>query len=245
MKLTKIHRALQFKQSDWMKKYIDFNTKKRMCATNDFEKDFFKLMINSVYGKAMENLRKRVNVRFVNNKKDFLKYTSKPTYVTHKLFNKNFAAIHEIKPVLILNKPIYVGFTVLDLSKWLMYDFHYNFIKKIFSAKLLFTDTDSLTYEIKSENVYKEFFKWKDLFDFSNYSKDSTFYDDTNKKVIGKMKDEFGGAIIDQFIGLKSKMYSIKKINGSESSTTKGVNIATELNEFKDVLFNKMLLDIK
>ena len=118
MKLTKIHRALQFKQSDWMKKYIDFNTKKRMSATNDFEKDFFKLMINSVYGKTMENIRKRINVRFVNNKKGFLKYTSRPTYVT--LFNKNFAAIHEIKPVLILNKPIYVGFKVLDLSKWLM-----------------------------------------------------------------------------------------------------------------------------
>ena len=82
-----------------------------MCATNDFEKYFFKLMINSVYGKTMENLRKRFNVRFVNNKKEFLKYTSKPTYVTHKLYNKNFAAIHEIKPVLILNKPIYVGFT--------------------------------------------------------------------------------------------------------------------------------------
>ena len=164
-----------------MKKYIEFNTKKRISATNDFEKDFFKLMINSVYGKAMENLRKRINVRFVNNKKDFLKYTSRPTYVTHKLFNKNFAVIHEIKPVLILNKPIYVGFTVLELSKWLMYDFHYNFIKKNFIAELLFTDTDSLTYEIKSENVYKEFHKWKDLFDVSNYSKDSTFYDDTNK----------------------------------------------------------------
>ena len=213
-----------------MKKYIDFNTKTRMSATNDFEKYFFKSMINSVYGKAMENLRKRINVRFVNNKKDFLKYTSRPTYVNHKLFNKSFAAIHEIEPVLILNKPIYVGFTVLDLSKWLMYDFHYNFIKKNFNAKLLF------------ENIYKEFYKWKDLFNFSNYSKDSTFYDDTNKKVIGKMKDQYGGAIINQFIGLKSKMNSIKKINGSESSATKGVNIATEFNEFKDVLFNKKVI---
>ena len=211
MKLTKIHRPLQFKQFDWMKKYIDFNTKKRMVDANDFEKDFFKLMINSVYGKTMENLRKRINVRFVNNQKDFLKDTSKPTYVNHKLFNKNCAAIHEIKPVLVLNKPIYVRFTVLDLSKWLMYDFHYIFNKKNFSAELLFTDTDSLTYEIKSENVYKDFYKWKDLFDFSNYSKDSKFFDDTNKNVIGKMKDEYGGAIIDQFIGLKSKMYSIKK----------------------------------
>ena len=132
MKLTKIHRVFIFKQSDWMKKYIGFNTEKRMSATNGFEKYFFKLMINSVYGKTMENLRKRINVRFVNNKKDFLKYTSKPTYVTHKLFNKYFAVIHEVKQVLVLNKPIYVGFTVLDLSKWLMYDFHYNFVKKEF-----------------------------------------------------------------------------------------------------------------
>ena len=106
----------------------------------------------------------------------------------------------------------------------------------------MFTDTDSLTYEIKSGNVYKEFYKWKDLFDFSNYSKDSTFYDDANNNIIGKMKDEYGGAIIDQFIGLKSKMYSIKKINRSESSTTKGVNIATELNEFKDVFFHKKVI---
>ena len=210
MKLTKIHRVLKFKQSDWMKKNIDFNTEKRMTA-NDFEKDVFKLVINSVYGKTIENLRKKINVRLVNNKKDFLKYTSRPTYVTHELFDKDYAAIHEIKPVLVLNKPIYVGFTVLDLSKWNMYDFHYNFIKKNFNAELLFTDTDSLVYEIKSENVYEEFLKWKDLFDFSNYSKDSIFYDDTNEKVIGKMKDEYDGNIIDEFIGLKSKMYSIKK----------------------------------
>ena len=97
---------LELKQSDWMKKYIDFNTEKRKNAANDFEKDFFKLMINFVCWKTMENLGQRINVRFVNNKKDFLKYTSKPTYVTHKLFNKNFAAIHEIKPVLMFNKPI-------------------------------------------------------------------------------------------------------------------------------------------
>ena len=119
--LTKIHRALQFKQSDWMKKYIDFNTEKRKNATNVFEKDFFKLMINSVYGKTMENLRKRINVRLVNNEKDFLKYRSRLTYVAHKLFDKNYAAIHEIKPVLVLKKPIYVELTVLDLSKWNMF----------------------------------------------------------------------------------------------------------------------------
>ena len=212
IKLTKIHRVLKFKQSDWMKGYIDFNTEKRKNAANDFEKDFFKLMINSVYGKTTENLRKRINVRLVNNAKDFLKYTTRATYVTHKIFNKDFAAIHEIKPVLMLNKPICVGFTVLDLSEWKIYDFHYNFIKTNFNAELLFTDTDSLTYEIKSEDVYEEFFKWKDLFDFSNYSKDSKFFDVTNKRVIGRMKDEFGGVIVNEFVGLKSKLYSIKKL---------------------------------
>ena len=167
-----------------MKKYIDFNTEKRMNAANDFEKYFLKLMINSVYGKTMENLRKRINVRLVNNEKDFLKYTSRPTYITHKIFGKDYAAIHEIKPVLILNKPIYVGFAVLDLSKWKMYDFHYNFIKKNVDVELLFTDTDRLTYEI-------------------NYSKDLNFFDETYEKVIGKMKCKFGGVIVNEIVVLK------------------------------------------
>ena len=112
------------------------------------KKIFFKLKINSIYGKTMENLRKRINVRQINNAEDFLKYTGKPTYITHKFLSKDYVTIHEIKPVLILNKPIYVVFTVLDLSKWKICDFHYNFIKKNFDAELLFTDTDSLTYEI-------------------------------------------------------------------------------------------------
>ena len=117
-------------------------------------------MINSVYCKTMENLRKRINIRPINNEKGFLKYTNRPTHITHKIFGKNYAAIHEIKPVLTLNKPIYVGFTVLELTKWLMYDFHYRFIKNLFDAELLFTDTDSLTYELKSD-VYEEFLSTK------------------------------------------------------------------------------------
>ena len=160
-------------------------------------------MINSIYEKTMENLRKRINIRLVNNEKYFLKYTSRPTYITHKIFGKDYAAIHEIKPVLMLDKPIYVGFTVLDLSKWKMYYFHYNIIKKNFDAKLLFTDTDSLTYEIISEDFYEEFFERKYLFEFSNYSKDPKFFNETYRKVIGKVKDKSGGFIIDEFIGLK------------------------------------------
>ena len=116
----------------------------------NLKQSFFKLMINSVYGKAMENFRKRISFRLVNNEKDILNYTSKPTHINHKIFDKNYAAIHEIKVVLTLNKPIFGGFPVLKLSKWLMYDFHYNFIRKHFDAELLFTDTGSLPYEIKS-----------------------------------------------------------------------------------------------
>ena len=110
----------------------------------------------------------------------------------------------------------------------------------------MFSDTDdSLAYEIKSENVYKEFSKWKILFDFSNYPKDSKFFDETNKKVIGKMKDESEGKIIGEFVGLKSKMYSMKNIDGKESNTAKGVNIATEFNEFRETLFNKKVVNEK
>ena len=133
------------------------------------KKNFFKLMINSVYGKT-RNSRKRIIGRQVNNEKDFLKYTSRPTHIIHKRFDKNYATIHEIKPDLTFNKPICVGFTVLELCKWLMYEFHYNFIKKHFDAELLLTDTES--YKIKSEDVYEELFKHKHLFDFSNFSKD-------------------------------------------------------------------------
>ena len=147
-----------------------------------------------------------------------------------------------MKPVLTLKKRFYVRFIVLKLSKWLLHDFHYNFIKTNFDAELLFNDTDSLTYKIKSEDVYEEFFKHKTLCDFCNYPKDSKFFDQANKKVIGKMKDVSEGKITDEFLGLKSKMYSMKNIDGKESNAAKGVNIATAFNEFKETLFNKKVV---
>ena len=172
----------------------------------------------------------------MNNEKDYLKQVRKPTFTSTKIFDKNYAAIHEIKPVLTL------GFTVLELSNWLMYDFHYNFIKKHFDAELLFTDADSLAYEIKSEDVYEKILKNKDLFDLSNYLKNSKIFDPVNEKVIGKMQDVSEGKINDEFFGLKSRMCSMKNIDGKESNTAKGVNFATEFNEFKDALFNKKVV---
>ena len=132
-------------------------------------------MNNSTFGKAMENLRKRINVRLVNNAKDYFHYTNKRIFVSQKTFNKNFIAIHEIKPGLTLDKPIYVGFTILDLSKYLMYEFHYKYIKRKYDAKLLFTDTDSLVHEIKTDDFYADVYEDKNFFDFMTIQKIQSF----------------------------------------------------------------------
>ena len=138
----------------------------------------------------MENLRKRVNVKLVTDKKKLVKLSSNPTYVSSKIFNKDLMAVHKIKEMLTLNRPAYIGMCILDLSKTLMYDFHYNYNKKRYGdrAKLLFTDTDSLTYEIKTEDLYKDFWNDKDMFDNSDYPENSPYYCNANKKVNGKFK---------------------------------------------------------
>ena len=245
LKLKKIHRVLEFNQSPWLKQYIDFNTQKRTHAKNSFEKDFFKLMNNSVFGKTMENIRKRVDVRLVTSKEKLLKLASKPTYVSSKIFNENLVAVHKIKETLTMNRPAYVGACILDLSKTLMYDFHYNYIKHKYGnkAKLLFTDTDSLTYEIETNNAYKDFFKDKSKFDNSDYPENSPYFNKTNKKVLGKFKDEASGVPIIEFVGLRSKMYSYMKDNDKDVKTAKGIkkiiitkNIKHE--DYKEVLFN-------
>ena len=144
-----MHRILEFDQSLWLAKYINFNTKKKMNATKAFEKDFFKLLNNSVFGKTMENIRKRVDVRLVTDKKKVSKLASKPTFVNSKIFSDDLAAVHKRKEILKLDRPAYVGMCILDLSKTLMYEFHYNYIKRRYenTAKLLFTDRDSLCYD--------------------------------------------------------------------------------------------------
>ena len=247
LKVKKVHRVLEFDQSPWLEQYIDFNTEKRKHARNPFEKDFFKLMNNSVFGKTMENLRKRVDVRMVTNEKKLLKLTSKPPYASSKIFNESLVAEHKIKETLTLNRPAYVGMCILDLSKTLMYDFHYNCIKNKYGdrAKLLFTDTDSLTYEIEAEDVYQDFWYDEDKFDNSDYPENFSYHDKTNKKVIGKFKDEAASIPIVEFVGLKSKMYSYIKNDEKGGKTAKGIKKNIIKNDLKHEDYKNVLLNNK
>ena len=170
-----------------MKPYIDFNTKRRREATNEADKNLLKLFNNAVYGKTMENMRKRMKVRVTTTEKEFLKYASRPTYINHNIYGKDFVVIHEKKELLTLNKPIYVGCTVLELRKLVMYEFNYNFLKKkCKNVKLSYMDTDSFILEITNENFDEIMFENKEFFDLNNYSKDCKYYCGDNKKVPGK-----------------------------------------------------------
>ena len=179
LKLTKIHRGVKFVESDFIKSYIDLNTNMRTKGTTDFEKDFYKLMNNSVFGKTMENVRNRINVKLVTSEKAYNKLVKKPNFKSVNIFHENLIAVHMEKTVVKFNKPIQIGMSILDLSKTLMYEFHYDYVKPKWGndATLLFTDTDSFCYEIKTEDFYEDIKddldKW---FDTSNYEKDHPLF---------------------------------------------------------------------
>ena len=228
LKLKKIHRGIKFIESEWMKPYIEMNTNLRTKAKNNFEKDFFKLMNNSVFGKTMENIRNRVNVKLVNTEERLKKLSAKPNYKSCKIFNENLISVHMKKTSLTMNKPVYLGMCILDLSKTIMYDFHYNYIKPKYGAKakLLFTDTDSFLYEIETEDFYKDISgDVKDRFDTSDYKENhpSGIPTGINKKVLGMFKDEAAGKRIKEFVGLRAKLYSFIMEDGKENKRCKGV----------------------
>ena len=187
-------------------------------------------------------MRKRINIRVVKNCQNFIKYTSRLTCLNSKVFENNSAAIHEKKLSLTLNKLIYVGFTLLEISKWEMYSCHYNLMITKSSTRLLFTDTDSFCYDLHEKNLYKKMCKYKKLFDLSNFPECSKYYCSDNKKVVGKTKDEYGGKSFVKFVGLKSKMYSILDESNNEKSANKCHNALTDFQEFYNTLFKKKLL---
>ena len=241
MKITRVHRVLCFKQKPWLRSYITKNTEMRQKAANDFEKDFYKLMNNAFFGKTMENVRKRRHIDIIATPEKLKKLVAQPTFKSITSFNEEISAVERLKAKVMMNKPIYIGLCVLDLSKWLMYDFYYHTLKEVFPDKvhLLFTDTDSLCVSIEGcADVYKRIREQQinlgngggsdtvsasTFFDFSGYSSAHPIFeglhDDTitaikksNKKVPGKMKDELDGNILLEFIGLRAKAYAFKKL---------------------------------
>ena len=253
MKLKKIHRILQFMQSPWLKPYIEKNTVLRAQATNDFEKDFFKLLNNSVFGKTMEDVRRRIDIKLMTSPKQFRKHVAKVTYKRSVVFVNDeekqdyFVGLEAQRNKVKLDKPIYTGFVVLELSKLHMYKYHYTHMMKKYGlekAQLLFTDTDSLTYLIQTPDVYQDMKEDQELYDTSNYSKEHFLFSNDNKKVIGKFKDETGGLPITEWIGLRAKMYSILTEDGKEKKTGKGIKrsvLKKEIHhqDFKDCLFQR------
>lgn len=243
--LKKVHRVLQFTQAPWLKEYIDLNTVNRTKADNEFEKDLFKLMSNAIYGKAMEDKRGHGVHRLVtkwdglNGAKSLI---VNPRFKNSIIFSENLMAIELNKSSILLNKPIAVGFTVLEISKLLMYRFHYDFMLKTFGSncQLNYTDTDSFIYTLSCNDVYKDFIKPnKIVFDTSNYEPNNKYDIQLhNKKIPGLMKDENGGHIMTEFVGLRSKMYSTRVRGFDSVKKAKGVKkyVLKENIKFSDYL---------
>ena len=224
--LERIHRAIEFKQLAWMKEYIDFNTTLRTAATNDFKKDFYKLMNNSVFGKTMENIRKHRSIKLVTNREAYLKAVMKPNFKSGTLFGTNLMGCEMGKIKVVMNKPVYLGQAILDLSKIVMYEFHYDYMKRKYdddSLTLCYMDMDSLIYSIETDDFYKDIADdVSNRFDTSGYNPDRPLPVGLNKKVIGLMKDELGGGIMTEFVTLRPKMYAYKT-GSSESKKCKGI----------------------
>ena len=219
---------IEFDQSPWLKTCIDFNTQLRMAATNDFEKDFFKLMNNSVFGKMMENIRKHRNIKLVTTEEKYLKTVMKPNFKSGVLFGENLMDCEMGKIKVVMNKLVYLGKAILDLSKIIMYEFHYHYMVSKYGLdklKLCYMDTDSLICNIKTEDFYADIVDdVEEMFDTSGYDKKDArpLPIGKNKKVIGLIKDELGGKIMTKFITLRPKLYSYKKLDGLEDKKCKG-----------------------
>ena len=209
--LKKVHRVIQFNQEAWLKPYTDMNTELRKKAKNDFEKDFFKLMNNAEFGKTMENVRKQRDIRLVTTDKRRNQLVTEPNYHTTKWFSENLLAIEMKKTKVKMNKPVYLGLSILEISKILIYEFWYDYMKPKYgdNVKLCYMDTESFIIYIKTEDFYKDIADDVECkFDKSNYEVDRTLLTGKNKKVIGLMKDELGGKIIKEFVALRPKTYS-------------------------------------
>ena len=250
LKLKKIHRIIEFNQEAWLKLYIDMNTELRKLARNDFEKDLFKLMNNSVYGKTMENIRKHREIKLVTTDKKRSKLVSEPNYHTINLISEDFPIIEMKKTKVKMNKPIYLGLSILEISKILMYEFWYDYMKPKYNGnvRLCYMDTDSFIMNIKTNDFYKDIFDDVDnRFDTSNYEVKRPLPIGKNKKVIGVMKDELAGEIITEFVALRPKTYSYLTDDSKEDKKAKGtkkcvIKKMIKFNDYKRCLLNEEVI---
>ena len=246
LKLKKIHRVIEFNQKAWLRPYIDMNTELRKLAKNDFEKDLFKLMNNSVFGKTMENIRKHREIKLVTTDKKRSKLVSEPNYHTINLISEDLSIIEMKKTKVKMNKPIYLGLSILEVSKTLMYEFWYDYMKPKYAnnVKLCYMDMDSFIMNIKTNDFYKDISNdVENRFDTSNYEANRPLPTGKNKKVIGLMKDELNGKIIMEFVTLRLKTYSFVTHDGKEDKKAKGTKkcIIKKMIKFND--YKKCLLD--
>ena len=222
--LTKIHKILSFTQRPWLKPWIDLCTAQRQNAQSEFEADLAKLQANSTFGKTMEQVRNRQNIRLIADPAKLRKAVSKPSYRQAQIINSDLVMVRGARQKVMLNKPIAVGFCILELSKLTIYKFYYDYLKPKYQnhCKLLFTDTDSLCCEIQTSDIYHDMGDAMDLFDTSNFEPDHPLYSKKNRRVLGKMKSETGSMPPTEFVGLRAKMYSLSCENKSQKKV-KGI----------------------
>ena len=222
------------------------NTELKKVASNDFENDFYKLMNNAVFGKTMENVTKHRDIKLVTTNKKRNKLVSEPNYHAINYISKDLTIIEMKKTKIKMNKPIYLGLSILDISKILIYEFRYDYMKPKYGndAKLCYMDTDIFAMNIKTEDFYKDIANdVEKRFDTSNYEVDRPLPTGKNKKVIGLMKDELGGKIIMEFVTLRPKTYSYLTDDGKEDKKAKGtkkcvIKRMIKFNDYKKCLLN-------
>ena len=246
LKFKKVHRVIEFNQDVWLKKYIDMNTELRKKASNDFEKDFFKLINNAVFGKTMENVRKHRDIKLVKTDHKRNTLVSEPNYHTMKLISENLSVIEMKKVKVKMKKPIYLRLSILEISKIIMYEFWYDYVKKKYGdmVKSCYMDTDSLIMNIKTKDFYKDIAQdVEERFDTSNYDVDRLLPKGKNKKVIDLMKDELGGGIITEFVDLRPKTYSYMTDEFIEMKKAKGTKKCVIKKMLKFEHYKKCLFD--
>ncbi|XP_077256529.1 uncharacterized protein LOC143894259 [Temnothorax americanus] len=242
LRLTRVRRVLRFTQSPWLRGYIELNTTFRTRASNEFERNMYKLMNNAVFGKTMENVRDHVDVRLVTRwegRYGAEAMIARPNFHSRSVFSENLVAIELRRLEVKFNKPVYVGMCILEISKTRLYEFHYDYMAPLYRdrCRILYTDTDSLIYSLECEDAYELMRRDLDRFDMSDYAENNAHgMPRVNRKVPGLMKDENNGAIMMEFMGLRAKMYAYKVLGCDDTKRIKGVkrNVVAKRITFED-----------